>query len=263
MTDEASRPVPSSPSGEGDDPSEAPAVEAPQFEAPQFEAPQFEAEYFAANYRDYAAQNPPWKLRFYLSVIERLAPPARKEGQERRLLDVGCGLGRFLAHAAEHTSFSLAGTDLSRHAVEHNRRCWPAIDFRTASATDRPFPEGSLDVLTAFDVIEHVPDLAGVGEAAASMLRPGGLFVFVVPVYDGLSGPVIRLLDKDPTHVHKNPRRFWLDWAAQRFEVLEWWGMLRYLLPGGFYLHLPTRRGRNHTPAVLVAARRPTEISGR
>lgn len=240
-----------------DDAFDAPSSEAPTAKAPAFEADTFEADYFAANYRNYAAQNPAWKLRFYRSVIERLAPPPAPGGGERRLLDVGCGLGRFLADAAGHTPFALAGTDLSRHAVEHNRRRWPEIDFRVASAVDRPFPEASLDVVTAFDVIEHVPDLAGVAGAVGSMLRPGGLFVFVVPVYDGLSGPVIRLLDKDPTHVHKNPRRFWLEWAAERFAVLEWWGMLRYLLPGGLYLHLPTRRGRNHTPAILVAARRP------
>jgi len=216
----------------------------------------FEAGYFADNYRDYAAQNPPWKLRFYLSVIERLAPVGDGEGHGRRLLDVGCGLGRFLAHAARHGDFDLAGTDLSRHAVEHNRQHWPDIPFEVASATDRPFPDERFHALTAFDVIEHVPDLSAVAAAVTAMLRPGGLFVFVVPVYDGLSGPLIRRLDKDPTHVHKMPRKFWLDWAGEHFEVLEWWGMLRYLLPGRLYLHWPTRLGRNHTPAILVAARR-------
>ncbi len=215
-------------------------------------AEDFAAEYFAANYRDYAAQNPPWKLRFYARQVERFAPRTRP----LELLDIGCGLGRFLGHLTARGGYRLHGTDLSAYAVEEDRRRWPAIDFQVASATDVALPAASLDVVTAFDVIEHVPDLAAVASAVTTMLRPGGLFLFVVPVYDGLSGPLIRRLDRDPTHVHKRERAFWLHWAAERFAVLDWQGMLRYLLPGRLYLHWPTRLGRQHTPAILVAARR-------
>lgn len=212
---------------------------------------EFEAGYFAANYPDYAAQNPPRKLDFYRRVIERRGPETRPLD----LLDVGCGLGRFVA-SLPRDAYRAHATDVSRWALEQNRERFPHVDFRQASATETPFPEGSFDVVTAFDVIEHVPDLDAVEEAVAAMLRPGGLFVFVVPVYDGLSGPIIRLLDRDPTHVHKRPRSFWLDRASRRFEVLEWWGILRYLLPWKSYLHVPTRRFRGHTPAILVAARK-------
>lgn len=220
----------------------------------------FESDYFARNYRDYAAQNPRRKLDFYRRLIERWAAPPTA-GTEPALLDAGCGLGRFLAHLAAAGGWRLHGTDLSRHALEQNRSLLPQVDFRLASATDRPYPPASFDVVTAFDVLEHVPDLEAAGDALASMLRPGGLFLFVVPVYDGASGPLIRRLDHDPTHLHKDPRRSWIDWAARRFVVLEWWGILRYLLPGGFYLHLPTRRWRAHTPAILVAARAPDRPS--
>lgn len=211
----------------------------------------FDAGYFDANYPDYAAQNPPKKLDFYREALERWAPPKRPLD----LLDVGCGLGRFVG-SLPRDEYRRHATDVSRWAVERNRERYPQVSFRQAAATEKPFPEGSFDVVTAFDVIEHVPDLDAVAEAVASMLLPGGLFVFVVPVYDGLSGPIIRRLDRDPTHVHKRSRGFWLDWAEERFEVLDWQGILRYLLPGGWYLHVPTRRFRGHTPAILVAARR-------
>jgi hypothetical protein len=88
------------------------------------------------------------------------------------------------------------------------------------------------------------------------MLRPGGWFLMVVPVYDGACGPLIRTMDRDPTHVHKLGRGEWLAWVGRHFEVVEWWGIVRYLLPGRFYLHLPTRLGRGHTPAILVVGRR-------
>ena len=77
----------------------------------------------------------------------------------------------------------------------------------------------------------------------------------MVPVYDGLSGPIVRLLDRDPTHVHKQSRHDWLAWAGRHFNVLEWEGVIRYLLPGGHYLNVPSRALRAHTPAILVACR--------
>lgn len=223
----------------------------------------FERDYFAANYRDYAAQNPERKLSFYRrSIDEALERAGRGSGGsggedgKLLLLDIGCGLGRFVASLPEDR-WERHGTDLSAYAVEQNRERWPEIDFREAGATDRPFPDDTFDVVTAFDVIEHVPDLNAVAAAVTAMLRPGGVFAFVVPVYDGLSGPLIRLLDKDPTHVHKEPRDFWLRWAGEHWADLDWQGMLRYLLPGGYYLHVPTRAGRRHTPAILVTGALP------
>ena len=83
-----------------------------------------------------------------------------------------------------------------------------------------------------------------------------GCFVFTVPVYDGLSGPMVRLLDRDATHLHKWPRRRWLDWAESHFSVIEWKGIFRYLLPGGYYLHLVVQGLRRHAPAIIVVARK-------
>jgi hypothetical protein len=89
----------------------------------------------------------------------------------------------------------------------------------------------------------------------AAHLQPDGIFAFVVPVYDGLSGPIIRLLDQDVTHLQKHGRSFWLHLASRRFRVLAWHGLVRYLLPGGVYLNWPTRLCRQHTPAIAVVAR--------
>jgi hypothetical protein len=37
---------------------------------------------------------------------------------------------------------------------------------------------------------------------------------------------------------------------------VQWQGILRYLLPGGYYLHLVTEDLRRHTPAIIVVARK-------
>jgi len=209
----------------------------------------FEQEYYASVYPDYARQNPPRKLQFYRELVERVATLRAP----MRILDIGCAFGAFLS--ALDPRWERYGTDVSRYAVEKAKAALPDIRFARADIDAIPFP-GPFDVITSFDVIEHIPSLEAVASAVESRLAPGGHFVFVVPVYDGVTGPVIRALDKDETHVHKRSRDFWLDWARARFEVVAWCGIYRYLVPGLGYAHVPTRRLRRFTPAIAVTARR-------
>lgn len=212
----------------------------------------FDERYYQQFYRNYRKQNPPWKLAYYLRTIEKHHPE-----KHLRLCDVGCGLGAFLDFVQSRRHYELCGTDVSEYALAQNRKAMPTVEFRLAGADEVVYDPQSFDVVTAFDVIEHVPDLQAVKAAFLQLLRPGGLAVVVVPVYDGLSGPVIRALDKDPTHVHKEPRQFWLDWASSGFALEYWSGILRYYLPIGFYVHLPLHWLRWHTPAILMVLRKP------
>lgn len=212
----------------------------------------FDAAYYRRAYRDYARQNPPRKLRFYAAMAERHLAP----GLPRRIHDIGCGFGGFLATLAE--AWEICGSDISSFAVEQAVRRVPRGAFEAATATDpAPFP-GTFGIVTAFDVLEHVADLDAVAAAVNAQLAPGGAFLFVVPVYDGLSGPIIRALDRDATHVHKWPRRRWLQWAEAHWHLVEWLGLVRYLVPLLGYLHWPTRRLRHHAPAILAACRKKT-----
>ena len=122
---------------------------------------------------------------------------------------------------------------------------------------------GPFDVVVAFDVIEHVADIDAVGDEISAVLRSGGTLMFVVPVYDGPLGPMVRLLDRDRTHLHRRPRAFWLNWAARRFAVVEWIGLVRYLLPVGPYLHWPTRTLRAVAPAICVIAQKRLQPTSR
>lgn len=212
--------------------------------------PTFDSAYYHAAYRDYARQNPPRKLRFYAQMAERHLAP----GLPRRIHDIGCGFGDFLG--ALDPSWEACGSDISEFAITQAAARHPRGTFKVASATDRGVFPGTFGVVTAFDVLEHVADLEAVAASVNEQLAPGGAFLFVVPVYDGLSGPIIRALDRDATHVHKWPRRRWLEWAAGHWGVAEWLGAIRYLFPGLGYLHWITRRLRRHAPAIFVACRK-------
>lgn len=209
----------------------------------------FERDYFESVYRDYRSQNPDRKLDFYASLAER-AVQARPEP---RVLDIGCAFGLFLAHL--DSRWRKAGIDPSEYAVDRCTRLLP--DARIAVGTVETCPlSGPFDVITAFDVLEHVGDLQGSFDWAIRNLRTGGGLIFVVPVYDGPLGLLVRALDKDPTHVHKSSRRFWLELTSRYLQVVDWWGVFRYLLPGRRYVHWVSRPLRAFSPAIAVLARR-------
>jgi SAM-dependent methyltransferase len=140
--------------------------------------------------------------------------------------------------------------------VKEARRVLPAKVPLLVSSLDTLSLRRRFDVVAAFDVIEHIPALSSAFESAHRLLEPGGLFVFTVPVYDGPLGWLVERLDKDPTHVWKRGRDFWLRQLSPRFRLLRYTGVWRYFLPGGVYLNLVSRLSRRVTTAVLVVAQK-------
>ncbi len=105
-----------------------------------------------------------------------------------RLLDTGCGYGPFLAAASE-SGFEPFGIDISENAA-----AWVSseLGFRTAACAAEDFrPEmlgvEKFDALTMWYVIEHFGKLPGILSGVNRMLRPGGVFAFSSPNYDGVS----------------------------------------------------------------------------
>lgn len=94
------------------------------------------------------------------------------------LLDVGCGTGDFLA-SMRAAGWDVQGTELSREATA---RCEARglhvsrMELQTFRDHADPF-----DVITMFNVLEHVPDPLGDLRAAHDLLRPGGCLVTQVP----------------------------------------------------------------------------------
>ena len=215
----------------------------------QSQAGRFDAQYYKDNYRNYAAQNPPSKMAFYRSLVER-----HVQGKNAaRILDLGCAFGVFLKSLGDE--WQRFGVDVSEFAIGRASKAVLQGRFAVASCTAVPF-RARFDAVVAFDVIEHVEDFDRVAPSVQALLADDGIFVFVVPVYDGPFGPLVHLLDHDPTHVQKKARKFWLSWTRRHFELVEWTGVFRYLLPGGPYLHWPTQMLRRVAPAIAVVARK-------
>jgi SAM-dependent methyltransferase len=148
------------------------------------------------------------------------------------------------------------GIDASEYAIGCARARVPGVAFEVSRAGEFPV-SGPFDLITAFDVLEHIPRLHDTLSWVAANLRPGGALLFVVPVYDGPLGWLVRRLDRDPTHVHKHGRGFWLTQASHHLELRDWSGVFRYLVAGSCYIHVPGRMYRRFSPAIACDMRRP------
>ena len=99
-------------------------------------------------------------------------------GGVRRLLDVGCGTGRFAAYAAQRTGARVWGVDPSPEMLAQARaREIRGAGWKLAPAERLPFKDGWFDGVHAHLVLHVVGDLhAAVGEMAR-VTAPGGRVV--------------------------------------------------------------------------------------
>lgn len=208
--------------------------------------PSFDLDYFRNCYGDYYRQSPARKSRLYLEMIRTVVPGGR-------LLDIGCSFGMFLREAVAY--FNCTGMDVDHAVVALAANNVPEAGFVVGRLPN--VPAGSVDVITVLDVIEHLVDPETALIAIRDSLRPGGVALVVVPVYDGPLGWLTGLLDRDPTHLQKKSRTYWLELAGRHFDVIVWQGFIRKLLCGRWYLHLPMRRLRSIAPSVGLLLQRP------
>jgi SAM-dependent methyltransferase len=138
----------------------------------------------SVGFSDYAALTPARRRMFgrHLDRIERLVRPGR-------VLDVGCATGDFLLVARER-GWEALGVDPSP-AREQALAAGIRMVGRTLDDVD--VPPRSLDLITFWDVLEHLPDPVASLRRARELLTPGGLVAATVPnagsAVARLSGP--------------------------------------------------------------------------
>ena len=113
----------------------------------------------------------------------------------RRVLDLGCGKGRFAAHLARAGAVVI-GVDLSAAMLAEARE----IDRARASSRRLPFADASFDAVVAIEVLEHVGPVAATLAEARRVLRAGGTLAIV-----------------DKNALSLNARRAWLPSLAVKW----------------------------------------------
>lgn len=112
--------------------------------------------------------------------LARYAFAARFAG--RRILDLGCGTGYGTAELAANAAFA-TGIDIGAEAIAHARSHYPLpnIRFLVGSATAVPLAAQSFDLITAFEVIEHLSDWRSLLDEARRVIAPNGVFLVSTP----------------------------------------------------------------------------------
>jgi SAM-dependent methyltransferase len=140
-----------------------------------------------------------WSRR--LRFVDSLEAPGR------RLLDVGAGIGTFLAMARAE-GWEVAGTEVSASASELARDRY-GIDLRLGQLDELTVPDGSFDAVTLWHVLEHVPSPRSVLTACHRLLVTSGVLVVAVPN------------DSDALLLPRRVKRVFQRLPYQRYEPLS------------------------------------------
>lgn len=101
-----------------------------------------------------------------------------------RLLDVGCGTGITLEEFGRYGR--ILGLDLAWPALQYTRRRDLSLPLVQGDLARLPLAADSLDIVLAFDVIEHLDDDLGGLEEIRRVLRRSGVVLLNVPAFASL-----------------------------------------------------------------------------
>lgn len=145
-------------------------------------------------------QNTTTKLSVWLDEITAIANAKRLS--EGAWLDIGCGRGEWLALVAK-AGIRVTGIDASAAAVAHCREARLTAEHADARSWLEQCPDGSLAVISAFHVVEHMPAevLLSFVQLAARKLQAGGVLAIETP---------------NPANLTMGAHHFWNDPTHQR-----------------------------------------------
>src|SRR4051812_14878697 len=181
----------------------------------------YEAEYFHGGhdtgYATYERDRP-----LYEKTFRRRLTLVQKFKRSGRLLDIGCGFG-YLLNVAQTLGFEPWGLDVSSFAVERCNERFPGRVKRGILTPDT-FPPASFDVITMFDLIEHVYHPVDFFRLVATCLKDDGIVAVTTPNHDSLLSRVSGrnwVSYKIPEHVFYYSPKTLAQVAAPLFRVVR------------------------------------------
>ncbi|MEX2756340.1 MAG: methyltransferase domain-containing protein, partial [Candidatus Sigynarchaeota archaeon] len=134
------------------------------------------------------------------------------QGLNLQILNIGAGLGDDLKVISAFGAVHVVDIDQRALQLVPEDLCQ---EKRIADIVDLPYPDGSFDIVTCFDVFEHVKDDARAMREVFRVLKAGGLLLFTVPAFQRLYSSHDRLL----SHVRRYDYRDIIGRLA-RFTIL-------------------------------------------
>ncbi len=178
----------------------------------------------------------------------------------RRHVDAGCGHGA-IVHELLQRGWDSFGFDASEFMIDLARRHSPGLAGRFAAGDLLEIPfDGSFDLITCFQVLEHVEDPVVAIRALGDRLSPGGRLALTTPNRHGLVPGWPDPLTSDPTHVSVHEPSWW-EGAVQAGGLRVIHRGTQLPLPLIWRVHPVLGRwigmGRRLGPDVLIVAAQP------
>ena len=178
-------------------------------------------------YDKYGSTNP--VVRRLMAGFERTLDELLAKASPSTILDVGCGEGVLVEQWADRPGIKrIVGIDLPDEGLqaEWAKRQRPNLEYKVMPAENLPFEDGSFEMASAIEVLEHVPDPAHTVAEMARVARGGHLLVSVPrePLWRGLNlarGAYLRDLGNTPGHVNHWSKRSFVALLSQHGQVLE------------------------------------------
>jgi 2-polyprenyl-3-methyl-5-hydroxy-6-metoxy-1,4-benzoquinol methylase len=130
----------------------------------------------------YKVEKDHWWFVARLRILLRYLDVKMPASSSVKLLDVGCGTGAVLEALAKR--YDAHGIDSSPDAVAFCRE--RGLANMKVGLLEDVSENCSFDILTFFDVVEHVADDAGLLRNAYRILKPGGRILITVPAFPSL-----------------------------------------------------------------------------
>lgn len=122
-----------------------------------------------------------------------------------RILDVGCGDGKFL-WALNRDRWDATGIDTHRATLSLVRARIPSLRLIEGDLYSAELSEGAFDVLTLWHVFEHLANPAANLRRIRALLSPGGWLFISLPRFDSLQASIFRrhwyAFDDVPRHLY-------------------------------------------------------------
>lgn len=119
--------------------------------------------------------------------------------RRKRILEIGCGVGHFVARARVEEGLNIEGIELNDTAVTEAERQGLPVRLLDLHDAAKLFPE-QYDAVCAFQVLEHVADPKAFLEQCCALIKPGGILILGLPNAESFLKHQYCLLDMPPHH---------------------------------------------------------------
>jgi len=114
-------------------------------------------------------------------IIKRILEKYLNNVHDNEILDIGCGTGENIRLLKDYGH--VVGMDSSREAIEICRENGLNDVFHSSNINEIGLHNKCFDIITAFDVLEHLDDDVEFLKEIKQYLMPGGRLILSVPAY--------------------------------------------------------------------------------